>query len=209
MYFNIVFKTMVLYVYIIIAYRIMGKKEVGKLSIIDLIVSILIAELAALSIEDNSRSIYLSMVPILVLVVIQVSVSYLTLKYPKFRKVVDGNPTIIIKKGKINFNEMSKLRYSIEDLITQLREQGIKSIEEVDYAVLENNGTLSTFKKSKDYPMPIIVDGNIDFEVLKDMKKDVKWVSDILKNNNLLLDDVFYAFYTKRRTFIIKRSELL
>ncbi|MDD2378269.1 MAG: DUF421 domain-containing protein [Bacilli bacterium] len=209
MYLNVIFKTMFLYIYIIIAYRIMGKKEVGKLSIIDLIVSILIAELAALSIEDNSRSIYLSMVPILVLVVIQVSVSYLTLKFPKFRKVIDGNPTVIIKKGKINFNEMSKLRYSIEDLITQLREQGVKSIEEVDYAVLENNGTLSIFKKCKDYPMPIIVDGIIDFEVLRDMRKDVKWVSDILKNNNLILDDVFYAFYTKNRTFIIKRSELL
>ncbi len=209
MYFNVIFKTLFLYIYIIIAYRIMGKKEVGKLSIIDLIVSILIAELAALSIEDSSRSIYLSMVPILVLVVIQVSVSYLTLKFPKFRKVIDGNPTVIIKKGKINFNEMSKLRYSIEDLITQLREQGIKSIEEVDYAVLENNGTLSIFKKCKDYPMPIIVDGIIDFEVLRDMRKDVKWVSDILKNNNLALDDVFYAFYTKNRTFIIKRSELL
>lgn len=209
MYFNLIIKTFILYFFILLMYRIMGKKEVGKLSIIDLIVSILIAELAAISIEQSDRTIFLSIVPITVLVIIELSISYITLKSPKIKKIVDGNPTVIVKKGRVDFKEMSKLRYSLNDLITQLREKEVKSIEEIDYAVLENNGTLSVFKKSKDYPMPIIVDGNIDYEVLKGMNKSVKWIGDILKKENIALDDVFYAFHTRNRTFIIKRSELL
>ena len=209
MYISIILKTIILYFYIVLVYRLMGKKEVGKLSIIDLIVSILIAELAAMSIESTDRSIFVSIVPILVLVIIQIVLSYVSLKNEKVRKIIDGNPTTIIKEGKIKFNEMAKLRYSLEDLITQLREQGIKSIEEVDYAILENNGKLSVFQKTNDYPMPIIVDGKIDFEVLKELGKDSKWVIDILNNKNLTLNEVYYAFYSKKKTYIIKRDELI
>lgn len=209
MYMSIIFKTFILYFYIVLVYRLMGKKEVGKLSIIDLIVSILIAELAAMSIESVERSIFVSIIPILVLVVIQIILSYVSLKSDKFRKLIDGNPTPIIKAGKIKFNEMAKLRYSLDDLITQLREQGIKSIEEVDYAILENNGKLSVFKKTSDYPMPIIVDGKIDFEVLKELGKDLKWVLNILDNKKLSLNEVYYAFYSKNKTFIIKKDELI
>ena len=82
---------------------------------------------------------------------------------------------------------MSKLRYSLDDLITQLREQGIKSIEEVSYAVLENDGKLSVFQNTSDYPMPIIMDGVINKEVLRDMKKTPEWVIKILKNKKLNL----------------------
>lgn len=209
MYFEIIFKTTLLYFIIILAYRIMGKKEVGQLSIIDLIVSLLIAELAAISIEDTDLSIFRSIVPIFVLVVIQVLLSFLSLKNSNFRKSVEGSPTVIIREGKIKFNEMTKLRYSLDDLITQLREQGIKSIEEVSYAVLENDGKLSVFQNTKDYPMPIIMDGVINNEVLKDMKKNTNWVMKILKDKNLKLQDIFYAFHTKERTFIIKKSDLL
>lgn len=209
MYITIILKTTLLYFVIIIAYRIMGKKEVGQLSIIDLIVSLLIAELAAITIEDIDVSIFKSIVPIFVLVLIQVILSYISLKNSNFRKSVEGSPTVIIKEGKIKFNEMSKLRYSLDDLITQLREQGIKSIEEVSYAVLENDGKLSVFQNTKDYPMPIIMDGVINEEVLKDMKKNSNWVYKILKDKNLKLEDIFYAFHTKEKTFIIKKDDLL
>ena len=93
MYISIILKTIVLYFYIVLVYRLMGKKEVGKLSIIDLIVSILIAELAAMSIESTDRSIFISIIPILVLVVIQIVLSYVSLKNEKIRKIIDGNPT--------------------------------------------------------------------------------------------------------------------
>lgn len=208
MYLSIIFKTIILYFFIVVVYRIMGKKEIGKLSIIDLIVSILIAELAAISIEQYESSILISIIPIICLVIIEMIFSFVGLKIPKFRKMVEGSPVVIIKNGKLNFQAMSKLRYSLEDLISQLREQSIKSIEEVNYAVLENNGKLSVFEKETEYPLPIIMDGQIDYEVLKDMNKDKKWIYKILEKNNIELENVFYAFYTKNKTFIIKKDEV-
>lgn len=207
MYTSIIFKTVLLYFFIVVVYRIMGKKEIGKLSIIDLIVSILIAELAAISIEQYEKSILISIIPIICLVLIEMLFSYIGIKSPKFRKIVEGSPVVIIKNGKLNFEAMSKLRYSLDDLVTQLREQSIKNIEEVNYAVLENNGKLSIFEKETEYPLPIILDGQIDYEVLKDMNKDKKWIYNILKKNNIELQNVFYAFYTKNKTYIIKKDE--
>lgn len=209
MYLNIIFKTAVLYVFIIIVYRIMGKKEVGQLGIVDLIVSILIAELAAISIEQDKASILVSIVPIVVLVIIQIIFNFIGLKSDKFRKLIDGNPTVIIKEGKIKFKEMSKIRYSLDDLITQLREKGIKSIEEVDYAILENDGKLSVFQKCKTFPMPVIVDGVINYDVLNEINKNDKWINKLLNDKNLTLDEIFYAFYTENKTFIIKKSDLI
>lgn len=208
MYFSIIFKTIFLYFFIVLVYRIMGKKEVGKLSIIDLIVSILIAELAAISIEQYNSSILISIIPITCLVVIEILFSYIGLKNSKIKKIVEGSPIVIIKNGKLNFESMRKLRYSLDDLISQLREQGIKSIEEVNYAVLENSGKLSVFNKDTEYPLPIIMDGEIDKQVLKDLNKDENWVYDILKKKNLELENVFYAFHTKNKTYIIKKEEL-
>lgn len=209
MYINIIIKTFILYFFIVICYRIMGKKEVGQLSIIDLIVSILIAELAAMSIEETNRSILISVIPIALLVIIQVSLSLLTLKSNAFRKFIDGNPQILINKGKVNFKQMQKTRYSLDDLISQLREQGIKNLDEVNYAILENNGKLSVFSDNNVYPMPIILDGVIDVDTVKNMNKDIDWVYSILNKNKLKLDEVFYAFYTKDKTYIIKKVKLI
>lgn len=209
MYISLVFKTFFLYIFIIVCYRVMGKKELGQLSIIDLIVSILIADMAAVCIEENDYSILISIVPIVTLVLIQIGLSYLTIKSEKIRNIIDGKPSVLINKGKVNFTAMSKMRYSLDDLTTQLREQGVKSLEEVDYAVLENSGTLSVFKNTKDYPLPLILDGKIDFSTLLEIGKDKKWVYKMLKQENLELENVFYAFYTKDKTFIIKRRDLL
>lgn len=208
MYVTLIVKTLILYFYIVFCYRIMGKKEVGNLSIIDLIVSFLIAELAAMSIEETERTIFVSIIPITMLVIIQISLSYLTLKNSKVRKFIDGNPTIIINDGKVDFKQMQKIRYSLDDLISQLREQGIKNLKEVNYAILENNGKLSVFTDNKIYPMPIILDGVIDVDTIKNMNKSIDWVYEILEKNKIDLKDVFYAFNSNNKTFIIKKSEV-
>lgn len=209
MYLTMFYRTVLLYFIIILCFRIMGKKEVGELGIIDLIVTILIAELSAICIENYNKSILISIIPMVSLVVLQISLSYLSLKSNKIRNVLDGKPSVIIKKGKVMFSEMSKLRYTLDDLISQLREKGVKSIEDVDYAILENSGTLSVFQKEKDYPMPIILDGVIDYDVLKEINKDTAWIHKLLIKQNLKLEDVFYAFYTKDKTYIIKKSDLI
>lgn len=209
MYIALILKTFCLYFLIVLAYRIMGKKEVGELSIIDLIVTILIAEMAAICIEKTEESIFVSIVPIFTLVAIQVILSYICMKSNFVRNFIDGKPTIIIKNGKVVFSKMTKLRYTLDDLLSQLREKGIKNIEEVDYAILENSGELSVFQNTKDYPMPIILDGVVDYEIVKEIGKDDNWVSQILKKNNIKLEEVFYAFYTNNKTYLIKKSDLI
>lgn len=209
MYFILMAKTLFLYLFIIFVYRLMGKKEIGELGVGDLIVTVLVAELAALSIEDPNKSIWISVVPILVLVISEIVISYISLKSEKFRNFIDGHPTVIIKNGKVNFSAMTKLRYTLDDLITQLRGEGIKSIEEVDYAVLETSGDLSVFQNTKDYPMPVILDGVIQEKILPELKKDKQWILNMLKKQNVDLKNVFYAFYTQNKLFIIKKEELL
>ena len=204
-----ILKTIVLYFIIVIAYRIMGKKEVGELSIIDLIVTILMAELAAISIENTKRSLLTSIIPIISLVILQISLSYVTMKSNKVRNILDGKPSVIIKKGKLVFSEMTKIKYTLDDLLSQLREKGIKSIEEVDYAILENNGSLSVFQNTKDYPLPLIIDGVVDYNILKEIGKDKIWLDSIIRKNDIDLKDVFYAFYRKGSTYIIRKKDLI
>ena len=207
-------RTLFFYFFIFIVYRIMGKREVGQLGIIDLIVSILIAELVVISIENYDNNIFKSIVPILTLLLLQVSLAYLTLKKPKFRIFLDGNPSVIIKEGNVNYKEMMKQKYNLDDLMVQLREKGYRSIEEVEYAILENNGTLSVFpypddKKLTPLPLPLILDNTIQKDTLKILGKDETWVMNMLKRRKISLDDVFYAFYKDKNVFIIKSNDLL
>ena len=211
-YFVVIYRTLLFYIIITMIYRFMGKREIGQLGIVDLIVSILIAELAAISIDNRDESIFLSILPIILLVIIQNAMSYISLKSPKIRKIFDGNPSVIINNGKLNFQEMVKQRYNLEDLLTQLREKHIRSIEEVDYAILETSGKLSVFKKdtktSGQYPLPLILDGIIDEDTLRQIKKKKSWVFDILKRDKINLEDVFYAFYRNDKLYIIKDEDL-
>ncbi|MCI7241803.1 MAG: DUF421 domain-containing protein [Bacilli bacterium] len=212
-YINICIRTSLFYFFILLIYRIMGKREVGQLGIIDLIVSILIAELAVLSIEELDKSIFISIVPILTLTLLQTILAYFSLKKPKFRILLDGNPSLIIKNGKVNFKEMTKQKYNLDDLLVQLREKGFKSIEEIEYAILENNGTLSVFayeeEKDNYLPLPLILDNKIQEDTLKHLHKDSKWVLNLLDKRNINIEDVFYAFYKDKNVFIIKNDDLI
>ena len=207
-------RTVFFYFFILIVYRIMGKREVGQLGIIDLIVSILIAELVVISIENYNNDIFLSIVPILTLLVLQVILSFFSLRKPKFRIFLDGNPSIMIQNGKVNYKEMMHQKYNLDDLLVQLRDKGYRSIEEIEYAILENSGTLSVFpypkdKKKTPLPLPIILDSHIQTETLKRLNKDEFWIHSILKKKKIKLEDVFYAFYKDNNVFIIKHTDLL
>ena len=212
-YIKIIFRISFFYFFIILIYRLMGKREVGQLGIVDLIVSILIAELVAISVEDASKSILASVIPILCLLLLQIVLSYTSLKSGKVRELLDGSPTFIIKNGKINYQEMIRQKYNLDDLLTQLREKGYRNIEDVEYAILENNGTLSIFeynqkRDNSPMPMPIILDGKIQYDTINNMGKDEDFVKKILARERLELRDVFYAFYKNKSVFIIKYNEL-
>lgn len=207
-------RTIFFYFLIFIVYRLMGKREVGQLGIIDLIVSILIAEFAAISIENYDNNIFRSIIPILTLLLLQVTLAFLSLKIPKFRIFLDGNPSIMIQNGKVNYKEMLKQKYNLDDLLVQLREQGYRTIEEIEYAILETSGTLSVFPYNKikhktPLPLPVIIDSHIQLDTLKRINKDKIWLNNILEKKNIKLEDVFYAFYKNNNLFIIKHRDLL
>ena len=211
-YIIVLERTVLFYVIITFLYRFMGKREVGQLGIVDLIVSILIAELAAISIDNREESIFLSIIPIIVLVLIQIVMSYISLKNAKVRDAFDGTPSVMINRGVVNFKEMVRQRYNLDDLLTQLREQHIRTIEEVDYAILESSGKLSVFQKENnkfgDYPLPLILDGVIQPETLTQIKKSKTWIERTLKDYQVKVEDVFYAFYKNKGLYIIKKSDL-
>lgn len=209
--FKVTSRTLIFYFFITLIYRFMGKREVGELGIVDLIVSLLIAELAAIGIEKLDKSIFLSIIPIILLVVVQIGVARISLNNSKIRTLFDGKPSVIINRGKVNFKEMLQQRYNLDDLLVQLRDKGIKSIEEVDYAILESNGKLSVFEKDEEnseYPLAVILDGTIEEGTLRQIGKDKNWLNKLLKNENVELDNVFYGFYRDDKLFIIKNSEL-
>ena len=202
-YLAVFYRSVFFYVLITFLYRLMGKREMGELTIMDFIVSIFIAEMVAISIENYKSDILLSIIPIVSLVVLQIGFSIVSLKSQKARNVVDGEPSVIISRGKINFKEMLKQRYNLDDLLTQLRGQSIKSIEEVDYAILETSGKLSIFKKSDDkkstYPLALILDGKLNEDVLVQIRKSKIWLRKELEKEKIRLEDVFYGFYKNKK----------
>lgn len=208
-----VLRTLFFYFFVTFAYRIMGKREVGQLGIVDLIVSILIAELVAISIENVDKSIMLTIAPISLLVVIEVALAYLSTKSRWFRQVFTSKPSVIINHGVINYKEMIKQRYSLDDLLVSLRQASIKSIEDVEYAFLESNGKLSVFKYNlfktdSAYPAPIIVDGVIQENTLKNIRKNKIWIKLYLRKQNIKLEDIFYAFYKNGKIYTILKSNV-
>lgn len=209
--FIIIIKTLFIYLLVAFIFRIMGKREVGQLGTFDLVVFILIAELVAMAIE-NKTSFWINLVPVIILVVLQVLISHISLKNTKFRRFVDGKPVVIIKKGIINFKNMVDQRYTLDDLLLQLREKDIRSIDEVDYAILEINGKLSVFKKDdvdkKTYPLPIILDGEVQFDNLYILNKTKRWLLNILIEKKITAEELFYAFSKGNELYIIKKSEI-
>lgn len=211
-YVIVVWRSFLFYMIITIAYRMMGKREMGELSVMDFIVSIFMAEIVAISIENYDKSILLSLLPILFLVGMEIFISHFSMKNRKIRNIIEGVPSMIISHGKVNFREMQKQRYNLDDLLAQLRMNSVKSIEEVDYAILETSGKLSIFKKEEDtnseYPLPLILDGKADQEILKKIHRSEGWLEKELWNQKIPLEEVFYGFYRDKSLYIITNNQI-
>ena len=204
----VIFRTFLYYFLFLLLFKIMGKREIGELGVNDLLVSVLFAEFATLAIEKYNEPLIVTLIPTLIIVSLQIIISFLSFKSPKFRILVDSSPSLIIKNGKINFKEMERQRYNLEDLLSGIRDRGIKSLDEIEYAILETNGKLSTFTydNRNTYPLPLIVDGNIEYNNLFDINKDINWLNKVLKQEKTELNNVFYAFYKNNKCYIIKKN---
>ncbi|WP_059171258.1 DUF421 domain-containing protein [Bacillus sp. FJAT-27445] len=191
-HWEILFRTILLYLLIIVTFRLMGKREVGELSVIDLVVTIMLAEIASMAIENTNDHLIHTLIPIIAIVTLQIVFAFISLKSKRFRDLIDGRPSIIINKGTIDEKTMKKQRYNFDDLLVQLREKNIRNISDVEFAILEPSGKLSVFKKEPpgkkkknapegDITMPLIIDGIIQEENLKRINKTSFWLRQELK----------------------------
>lgn len=194
---TLVLRTVFVYLFILVLMRIMGKREIGKLSIFDLVVSIMIAELAVISLENTQVPMINSLIPIVILFLTQITLSYVSLKSQRIRDIVDGKPSVLIEHGQIREMEMKKQRYNLDDLLMQLRENKIHTVSQVEFAILEPSGKLTVFPKEeytevtkKDIGIPtgeislpeiLVKDGEVQDEGLKKLNQNRFWLKTELK----------------------------
>ena len=183
-YINIVIKTFFLYIFLIIILKIMGKREIGELSLFDVAVIFIISEILSISISNSNKSILFSIIPIIVIVILEILISKLCYKSEKIRNLIYGKPEIIIINGKLNLDLMNKERYNLNDLINQLHEQNVYSPSEVKFAILESNGKITVLKKENNikWPEPIIKDGKLNKNIVKILNIDLNKFNKELKN---------------------------
>ena len=204
--FRILLRTFIGYFILVAMLKIMGKREIGQLSLFDLIIFLSIADIMVIGIENYELNYLYVILPIILVTFLQKIIAFLILKFTKLRKLFDGKESIIIYKGNINIKEMKKLCYNFDDLILQLRQKDIKSIMEVEYAILENNGKLSVFKYDDNnvFPIPIIITGKVEKEYLKLLGIDMKWIKSELKQQNYKLEEINCAYYKDKKLVIIE-----
>lgn len=221
---TIVTRTAILYGVLLIIVRIMGKRELGQLSPFDFVVAIMVAELAAIPMEDGAIPLRNGIVPIFTLMVLQISLSYLVLKNEWIRKLVNGTPTIVVKNGVIQTTELRKSRCTMNDLLASLREKGIYDFADVEFAVLETSGHLTVIPKSQKRPVTprdlqlstpyeglptqLIVDGNIHHDNLEEINLDEEWLLSELKKQgvNSVKDVIFASINTYGDLYVAKKE---
>ena len=145
----IAYKTIGCYLFLIIILKLMGKREMSKVSTFDIVVYLIISELFSLSLNEPEHSILRTIIPISIIVILQIVTALISLKSRKFRLITEGKPTYLINNGKLDIKQMKRQRYNIDDLMSQLHQNGIQSPKEVAYAFIEDNGNLSIITKDK------------------------------------------------------------
>ena len=200
-------RTLITYIVLIFAIRIMGKRQVGQLEVSELVTTFLLSELASFPITDDGIPLLFSIIPILTLVALEVIGAYAVTKSNKLKKIFIGHPTMIICKGKLDTKELERNRITVEELFSQLRMKSIVSLDEVEYAILEQNGQLSVITKSKVQPLSpthvgvdvrekgiahaIIIDGCINEQNLTIAGRDRVWLEKRLRAHGCMIDDIF------------------
>ena len=146
-------KTVLIYFFLIITMRLMGKRQVGELEVSELIITFMLSEIAANPIMNKNVTVLHAAIPIALLLGIEVLLSFLLMRYPKLKSLIAGKPSMIIEHGALNQKELRRQRMCMSELISALRQQGISDITDVQFAILEENGKLSVFPKASRSPL--------------------------------------------------------
>lgn len=203
----ILIRSILLYVLVIFAVRLMGKRQLGELQPSELVITILVSNIATLPIEDVNIPVIVGITPILAMVCFEVTVSWLCLRFPKIRKFISGSPKVVIKEGKIDRQAMLDLRFSVDDLMMALRGSDIFDLSEVQYAIVETTGSMSVMRKQSedtptrgeidlkaentDPPQIIVSDGIIQSTAIKSLGFDSEYAERTAIGLGVKTSDIF------------------
>lgn len=215
-------RAILLYILVIFSVRLMGKRQLGELQPSELVITILVSNIATLPVEDTDIPILVGITPILTLVSFEVIMSWLSLKMPRLRKMISGSPKIIISGGEINKEVMRELRFSVDDLMTSLRGQDIFDISEVQFAIVETTGSLSVMKKpscdvpqrcetgirknDSDPPQVIGSDGRLLPEAMCSLGIDRAAAEKLLRDNGVKAEDILLMTADSSGRYYIARK---
>lgn len=200
-------RTVIIYLLLVLALRATGKRQIGELEISELVSTFLISEVAAAPIGNQEVPLSFAILPIFTIISLEIIVSFLSTRSSLMKKLFLGSPIILISRGKLQQKELSKARMSVEELLSELRQNGVTDIEEAAYAILENNGKLSVTPQAKYKPATVqdlklsvsesgiahalIIDGTIKQEALRGSGKTSEWLRQTVEKRGIALKEIF------------------
>lgn len=204
---TLIFRTLLVYIFLIFIMRLMGKRQIGELEVTDLVATLLLSEIASLPITDPNIPVLHALVPMIVLLSLEVFSSYILLRAPKLKKILSASPTFIIKDGVLDQAALTATRLSIEELMSEIRQQGLCSLSYVWYAILEKDGRLTILPRARYSPptqeqmnissqeeslMHVVYNGNIYNDMgLSLIGKDRAWLEKQMVRRGVSLADQF------------------
>ena len=220
----IVIRSLILYTAVVFSVRLMGKRQIGELQPTELVITILISNIATVTLEDTGIPLISGVMPILLLVCLEILMSWITLKNRRIRQLVSGSPQIIIRDGVIDQKQLRELRFSVDDVMESLRSCNVFDISEVQFAIVETTGKISVYSKfpyrnvtnndiavkgiSSDPPCVIINDGIFLGKAFSILNLEKKWLDDILQKKQLRIKDIFLMTADKNGNYNIIEKEL-
>lgn len=222
---TILIRTLIIYIVLICVMRLMGKRQIGELEITDLVTTLLISEIASLPITNQDIPLSYAVIPMILLLALEVSSSLILIRFPLLKNLVSARPTVIIQNGKLNQRALREMRMSIDELISEVRQQGLTSLDQVDYAILEKDGKMTVISKSRysqptaedlkvtpvDHPLMHVVysNGRYSKAGLSMIQKDRAWLDRQLSKNKVQTEKVFCVTANERGElfWILKEEE--
>lgn len=217
-------RSLILYIIIILGMKMMGKRQISDFQTSELVITIMISNIAAIPMGDTAQPLLSSLIPIAILICSEIFISFLMLKNSKIRHFICGKPIIVINEGEIDQQALKYLRISTEDLFEQLRQKDVFSIQDVWFAIMETNGNLSVMPKAQKQPPTseilklktkdpnietiIVSDGNVAFSSLRECGLDQSWLAKTLKAQNIKLNDIFLMTANKAKEYKIIKKEI-
>ena len=217
-------RAIIMYLTVVCAIKFMGKRQIGELETSELVITFMISDIASLPMQNSDQPILSGLIPIGVLTCLEVFISWLMMKSPKFRQIMCGKCVVIINDGKINQKELYKMRMNVFDLCENLRQMNVFSLDDVAYAIMETNGKLSVIKKSQNQPpsatdlkiktseanlnLAVISNGKLNEYSLSLCSLNQNWVNKTLREQKINIDEIFLMTANKNGKFDIIKKDI-